>query len=284
MKRGILAALFFLVALFVTVDCGTTGSKRFQFDAFAAGVDGASSPFTNDSGWTVKLDRAQITFGPVYLNVIPPLRTGSYRAPSLGLGRLAHADSSHLGEGRDVGEVLGQISFDALSPSLSKFQTSGTMTQEEIRTAEVWLWPAPGVAPEEVNIDTASVDVAGTATRNGDSVRFRGRLIFDDAWATDALPGERSATPITEQRMVRGIPAAFYPVDNGHLEIRFDVRSLFRGADFSNLVANPTDADGTKVLVQAKTGPVTTDQVMRNIFQGLRATTGTYDVQWVTPR
>jgi len=278
MKRAILVTLLFLVSLVVTVDCGTTGSRRFQFDAFAAGVPAARGAFTNDAGWTITLTRAQITFGPVYLNVIPPLRTSYF---PIGLGRVAHADNSHLGAGRDVGEVLGQISFDALSSDLVRFQTSGTMTQEDIRTAEVWLWPAPGTAPEEVNIDTAAVDVAGTATRGADIVKFRGKLVFDDAWTTDALPGERSATPITEQRMVRGIPAAFYPDEGGHLEIRFDVRSLLRGADFSNLTPNPSDPDGTKILVQSKTGPVTTDQVMRNIFQGLRATSGTYDVKWV---
>lgn len=279
MKRMLLGSLFFAASLFVTVDCGTTGSKRFQFAAYAGGVAPAAAPFTNDSGWTVSLTKAQVTFGPVYLNVVPPLRTSFFR---IGV-RSAHADDSHLAAGRDVGEVLGQISFDALSSQLVTFPTSGTMTQEEVRTAEVWLWPAPGTAPEEVNIDTAAVDVAGTAVRGAETVRFRGQLIFDDAWATDALPGERSATPITDQRMVRGIPAAFYPDEGGHLEIRFDIRSLLRGADFSNLVNNPTDADGTKVLVQAKTGAVTTDQVMRNIFQGLRATTGTYDVRWVHP-
>ncbi|CAN5771073.1 hypothetical protein BH11MYX4_BH11MYX4_44250 [soil metagenome] len=291
MRTKLLAASFaaFLARSVLSVapsGCGSTGSDRFAFDARAGGIarDGAAPfTFTNETGWTVTLTRATVTIGPVYLNVVAPLRddTSSW-VPWLGVRR-AYGDDDHLGEGREAGEVLAQVTFDALSPGLVPFAVQGTMAQDQVRTAEIWLWPPPGVSPETVKIDAAAVDFAGEATRADARVRFRGTLVLDDAWTTDARPGERSAQPVTSLRKVRGIPTSFLPTAGGALEIRVDVRPLFRGADFSNLQANPVDEDGTKILVQSRTGRVTTDQVMRNVFQGLRASTGTYAVRWIDP-
>jgi hypothetical protein len=277
-------ALCMVLSVFPT-GCGSTGGERFSFEARAGGIArDASQPFSfaNETGWTITLTKANVTIGPVYLNVIAPLHDPTTFFPALGIKR-AFGSDDHLGEGRQVGEVLARITFDALSPSLVPFSVQGTMTQEQIRTAEIWLWPPPDKAPEAVNIDTPSVDVAGEAVRGGDTVRFRGALILNDAWTSDAKPGDRSAQPVTALRKVRGIPSSFFPTAGGALEIRFDMRPLFRGADFSNLAASPADKDGTKILVQAKTGKFTTDQVMRNVFQGLRASTGTYAVRWVLP-
>jgi hypothetical protein len=270
---------------FGDLGCGSTGSKRFVFDARAGGIErDATQPhvFTNERGWTITLTKAAVTIGPVYLNVVAPLRSGetSWMRPFI---RSAFAHDEHLGEGRVVGEVLAQVTIDALSPVLVPFGSQGSMTQEHVRTADVFLWPPPETPPETTNIDAASAELAGEAVRGKDHVRFRGRLVIDDAWASDAKPGERSATPISEIRQVRGVPASFYPVEGGALEIRVDVCPLFRGADFSNLAANPTDADGTKILVQSKDGAIATDQVMRNVFQGLRASSGTYAIRWATP-
>lgn len=227
------------------------------------------------------LGDAAVTIGPVYLNVIAPLRddtsSSSWRVPWLGVRR------AFVGAGREAGEVLGQITFDALSPTLVAFPVQGTMAQEQVRTAEIWLWPPPGTSADTIKIDDSSVDFAGEATKEGAQVRFRGTLILDEAWTSDAKPGERSAQPVSSIRKVRGIPTTFYPTAGGALEIRVNVRTLFRGADFSNLQANRTDKDGTKILAQSKTDRVTTDQVMRNVFQGLRASTGTYAVRWTQP-
>jgi hypothetical protein len=281
--RRALAALFGLIigALQVgDVGCGSTGSKRFAFDARAGGIERESAStytFTNAKGWDITLTRADVTIGPIYVNVISPLRSASlFRFLSV-----AHADDLHLGGGRVVGEVLGQVTFDALSPALVPFATTGTITEEQVRTADVWFWPPPGTAPETTNIDAPSADLAGEAVRGAERIRFRGKVIIDEAWASDAQPGERSALPISEVRKVRGIPASFFPTEGGHLEIRVDVRSLFRGADFSSLASSPEDDDGTKILVQSKSGKFTTDQVMRNVFQGLRSSSGTYAVRWV---
>jgi hypothetical protein len=264
-----------------------TGSKRFAFEARAGGMEreGSSGPFTftNETGWSITLTKADVTVGPIYLNVVPPLRDSTQSLLGL-FERTAWAHGEgHLGSGRIVGEVLGQLRFSALSSELVSFPVLGSITQEEVRTAEVWFYPEPGVPADTTRIDTVAFDVAGEATREGTTIRFRGALKLDDAWQPDVPAGSRSAAPITDIRKVRGIQATFFPTEGGHLELRFDVTRLFRGADFSNLASNPSDKDGTKVLVQAKTGKVTTDQVMTNLYQGLREATATYSVRWGGP-
>lgn len=265
---------------------GGTGSKRFSFEARAGGVEregGGPFTFTNQTGWTITLTKANVTIGPVYLNVVPPLRDDTQSFLDLFIKTAWAHGEGHLSEGRVVGEVLGQLRFDALSPELVPFPVLGSLTQEEVRTAEVWFYPEPGVAAEKTKIDTVAFDVAGEATKGGATIRFRGALKLDDAWQPDVPAGARATTPITDLRKVRGIPATFFPSEGGHLELRFDVTRLFRGADFSNLTANPSDKDGAKTLVQAKTGEVTTDQVMTNLYQGLRSSSGTYAIRWVGP-
>ncbi len=301
-RRGATIALTTLiVSLSGDMGCsGTTGARRFAFETKVGGV--ARDPrepftFTNDKGWRITLTKATVTVGPIYMNVIAPvheessLRRGQRPSPSRfavfghGLVRPAlAAQTAYLTDGRYVGEVLSQVTFDALSPDLVTVPAQGTLTEELVRSTEVWLYPPPHVSPDAVNIDSPALDVAGEAIGgSGDTIRFRGELVLNGAWMTDATDNSRSATPIAETRKVRGIPSSFLPLDGGHLEIRFDVRALFRGADFTNLAPNPADADGTKILVQSKSGKVTTDQVMRTIHQAMRASTGTYLVRWDQP-
>lgn len=265
---------------------GGTGSKRFAFEASAGGTEGLGSgpfTFTNQTGWTITLTKADVTIGPLYLNVVPPLRDTTQAFLGLFVKTAWAHGEDHLGAGRVVGEVLGQVKFSALSSVLVPMPVQGSLTQEEVRTAEVWFYPEGGVSPDTTKIDTVALDVAGEATRDGTVVRFRGALTLNDAWQPDVPAGTRGSLSITEIRKVRGIEANFFPSEGGHLEIRVDVTRLFRGADFSNLEQNPSDKDGTKVLVQAKTGKVTTDQVMTNLYQGLREANGTYSVRWVGP-
>lgn len=264
---------------------GGTGSARFEFDARISGPADAPSTggplvFTNEKGFAVTLTRATVTLGPVYLNVIAPLRGDTLGFSDLFEGTAFAAGEDHLGEGRVVGEVLGQVTFDALSSRWVSFPVRGTIVDETVRTTDLWFYPEPGVSPDTTKIDTVALDVAGSAEKDGVRVPFRGKLVLDDAWLPDATSGQRAKQSIAQIRKVRGISSAFRPTEGGSLEIRFDVRRPFRGADFSNLAANPTDKDGTKVLVQAKTGKVTTDQVMTNLYQGLRDATGTYSIAW----
>jgi len=194
----------------------------------------------------------------------------------------AHGEG-HLDAGRIVGEVLSQVTFDALSNEPVPFPAPGTITQEQVRTAEIWFYPEPGVAADTTKIDTVALDVAGVATRAGDSVRFRGQIVLNDDWIADQTDGQRGNQSITGIRKVRGVPTSFFPTSGGQLELRVDVTRLFRGADFASLEHSPTDKDGTKILVQKQSTTQNRDQVMTNLYQGLHETTGTYSVVWGAP-
>lgn len=297
MRRIIFSAALAVLALPALADlgcAGTAGGKRFAFEARAGGVErtdsGAPLTFANETGWQITLTKADVTIGPIYLNTIPPLRdqTQSFfpLLTDIFEKNAWAAGQDHLADGRIVGEVLAQLRFSALSSELVLFPTTGTITSEEVRTAEVWLYPPPGPAGTDAlqsKTDYVSFDVAGVAKKDGATVPFAGQLELNDAWQPNATAGSRSTVTIESIRKVRGIPVTFFPEEGGHLEIRFDPTRLFRGADFSNLDANPTAQDGTKTLVQAKTGRVTTDQVMTNIYQGFRQSTGTYSVRWIAP-
>jgi hypothetical protein len=132
-------------------------------------------------------------------------------------------------------------------------------------------------------ISTVALQVRGEATRDGKSERFRGSLVLNDDWLPNATEGRRGSMTVADVRKVRGVPANLTPQEGGFLQIRIDPRFLFRGADFSALEQNPKDADGTRVLLQGKTASSTTDQVMANLYQGLRSLGGTYEFRWVAP-
>jgi hypothetical protein len=265
---------------------GGTGSQRFSFEARIGGTGPATAEahtFTNPKGWVISLSRANVTLGPVYLNVIPPLTESNASIWDFFIRPAWAHGEGHLDSGRMVGEVLSQVTFDALSEELAAFPSSGTITQEQVRTAEIWFYPAPKVSVDALDPETVALDVAGTATRGDTSVGFRGQLELNGDWISEQTEGTRGNQSIAAIRKVRGVPALFFPTEGGRLEIRFDVTRLFRGADFSSLEHSKTDADGTKVLEQRQTTAVNRDQVTTNLFQGLRETTGTYSVRWVGP-
>jgi hypothetical protein len=302
MRSGILALLAAALS-----GCGAdTGSQRFAFEARAGGAEtatGAPLQFTNQAGWAITLTRADVTLGPLYLNVQPPLRMGSLGSASP-LGKAspheaapsheaaprrgwldwlvppAFAQAAHLDEGRVVGEVLGQVTFSALSAELVPFPMLGALAQEEVRTAEVWYYPTPSVSAEANAIDTVALDVAGEASRDGLTYAFAGRLLLNDEWLAEQAAGTRGSASLVDIRQVRGIAAGFFPEQGGHLELRLDVMRLFRGANFASLEDNPPDPSGVRTLVQA---PAARDQVMSNLYQGLREANGTYAVSWVLP-
>ena len=82
--RQVLVALLLIPSLGVLraeSGCASgTGSQRFSFEARVGGTGPATSAnhtFRNEKGWVVSLERANITLGPLYLNVIEPLSDSS---------------------------------------------------------------------------------------------------------------------------------------------------------------------------------------------------------------
>ena len=63
------------------------------------------------------------------------------------------------------------------------------------------------------------------------------------------------------------------------MELTFDVKRLFRGADFSGVAPSASGHGGVTVLRGGASG----DQVMTNLFQGLHDVNGTYAVRWLDP-
>jgi hypothetical protein len=273
------------VALLVTGSggcTGGTGSQRFSFTAQVRGTAPSATGdyrFVNEKGWRITLTRATVTLGPVYLNVVPALGSESASLWDW-VVRPAYAQGEmHLSSGRVVGEVLSQVTFDALTSDAVAFPSGGSVTQEQVRTAEVWFYPEPGTPGDARQLDTVALDIAGSAERDGEVVRFRGLLKLDEAWISEQNVGSRGNLSLTEIRKVRGISADFFPSQGGMLELGFDVKRLLRGADFASLASNQTDADGTKILLPGKAG----DQVMTNLYQGLHQVDQTYSVRWVLP-
>jgi len=279
MSGSLITRLLRAATLALALGCSpSTGSERFSFRAVAGGnpeFSGAPLTFQTESGWNVTLSEARVTLGPIYLNSQAGLRDESASILNF-LVKPAHAQgASHLESGRVVGEVLAQVAFDALSSNLVEFPTLGSMVSEPVRTAEVWFYPADGGAQVPV-----ALRVRGRAERAARSVAFRGDLLLNEDWVASGNQGARGAQALADLRKVRGIATVFQPSAGGSLALRFDVRRLFRGANFDSLEQNPSDADGTKRLNQSKDANVPQDQVMVNLYQGLRQSSGTYTFSW----
>lgn len=271
-----LSAGAFVVALASgpSVACtGSSGNERFAFVAEAGAVSrDSTSEFTNDFGWEVVLSRATMRLGPIYLNTVAPVRASR----GFRLIREARADDSHLGNGLIVGEVLGDVEVDLLSPSLTPFPVRGQVTGDEVRTAEIRFWPGAGIDPESPTT-TPVLSVAGTARREGESIRFEGTLVLDQTWLPNAAPGDRNFLTLADIRAVRGIPAPITAQEGGVLEVRVDPRRLFATANFAQIRDNPrvpTNPD-VRSLVQGSG----TDQVTRSLYDAVRSIR-TYEIRW----
>jgi hypothetical protein len=283
-RRAFLAALAAGSAALPFASCdGSTGGSRFDFYARAGGIErDASAPFRfeNELGWQIELAQADLTVGPVYLNTVAPLR--SARHWGVPFVRSAYADDSHLGEGTVVGEVLAQVTANLLSPELVTFPAWGTTTSDRVRSLEICYYPNPGEPPDTPGAGVAALRVAGRAIRGGQDVTFRGDLAIDATWQPSGQPGSNNYEPLRSLREVRGVPASFTPGEGGWLELRVDAARFFRGANFDALAQNPVDTDGvTRLLVQAKGATLSTDSVMRALFNNVRASAaGTYAARW----
>jgi hypothetical protein len=271
------AAVCGLALLTLAPACvGSSGNGQHAFTAEASGAD-EHGPFVNDFGWTVTLSRAVVRMGPIYLNTVAPLRAAR---PRFGLPwvRVAHAEDAHLGDGLVVGEVLTDAEINLLDDAPTRFDVPGLVTSDAIRTAEIRFWPGAGLSPE-AKAPQPALEVAGEASKNGETIRFSGAINLDETWLPNARPGDRNYLTLIDIREVRGIPTSFTAQTEGTLRVRVDQRRLFASANFAQIRDNePTKADPS-VRQLRQTGALGPDTVTRSLYEALRSIR-TYDVRW----
>lgn len=258
--------LFVLGCAAGTACIGTTGSELVTFKAFGAGPADlpADTPtrglsFVNGRGWSITLTRATVHVGAVYLNRSVPVSGGQERACFL--------------PGVYVAQVLSGATVDALSPSLQPFPALGNGTADHAVTGEVWL---TGGRIDEQDDRTSIAEVAGTATRGTESMRFEGSVtIGKNRRSGQTDPARPGANPLCASRIVTPIPTSITPTDGGSLVVRVDPRGWFANVELGELVPVTPESDLRRI-------PDDSDgQPGANLFGGLRASTGVYRFEWM---
>lgn len=252
--------------LFGTACIGTTGSDLVSFKAYGAGpadlpndapVHGLS--FVNGRGWSITLTRAKVRLGALYLNRSVPVSGGQERECFL--------------PGVYVAQVLSGITVDALSTTLQPFPELGSGTADHAVTGEVWL---TGGRIDEQDDRTTIADVAGTATRGAESMRFEGTVtIGKNRRSPQTDPARPGANPLCASRIVTPIPVSITPTDGGSLVVRVDPRGWFANVELAELTPVSPGSDLRRIPDDSESQP------SLNLFNGLRAASGVYRFEWL---
>jgi hypothetical protein len=237
---------------------GSTGGELVEFEAFAAGPEGAvrGEPylFENQRGYLVRLDKASLRIGAVYLNRSSPTSVAQ--------------DTSCYLSGTYIAEVPAGLDVDVLDPELQPFPIEGFATTERATTAEIWLTGGPIDAESD---PTVIAQVMGVASKDGEDFPFEGTITISEnrvvAASDPALPG---ANPICKQRIVTPIAVDVTPADGGSLLVRVDPADWFQNVEFD-------------LLEEVSPGSYrfrddSEDQPSRNLYNGIRANAGVYTV------
>ena len=252
---GLRGALLVVLVALASGCVGTTGGDTFSFDAFARGegTGTADEPYVNAHGYSLVLSRARVHLGAVYLNRSAPTSVS--------------ADTSCILSGIYVAEVAHALDLDALAGEPQRFPGLGQATQDFAQSGEVWL---TGGDVNDPNDATVILDVAGVATRDENHYPFEGALTIGENRLEPTPPELPGLKPICKERIVTPIPVDATLARGGHLTLAVDVARMFSNVDFSLLRA---DSDGT---FHFDDDPTTADAASRNLYVGLRASTGIY--------
>jgi hypothetical protein len=266
LARRARAVVLFGCAAVMTACIGTTGSEIVSFKAFASGppelpVDTPERglSFVNGRGWAITLTRAKLHIGAVYLNRSVPVSGGQERECFL--------------PGVYVAQVLSGVTIDALSPTPQPFPELGSGTADHAVTGEVWLTGGRIDAEED---RTTIADVAGTATRDGESMRFEGTVsIGKNRRPTQTDPARPGANPLCAARIVTPIPTSVTPTDGGSLVVRVDPRGWFANVELGELTPVTPESDLRRIPDDSEGQPAA------NLYGGLRASIGVYRFDWI---
>jgi hypothetical protein len=238
-----------------------TGSGLVQFSASAAGperaIAGQPYEFQSAAGYHVRLDRARLTIGALYLN---------RSRPTLGA-----QDTPCVLPGVYVGEVTSSVVIDALSSEPVAFGTKGHGTADRALAGEVWL---TGERIDATDDRTNILEFAGMANRGDSSFGFYGVVtIGQNRSFGSADPAAPGANPPCKLRIVTPIPLDVTLSNGGTLRLRVDPEIWFDHVDFSGIQG----AQGHGELLEipdASDNPAGVD-----LFQGLRTLTA-YRLDW----
>jgi hypothetical protein len=253
-----------LLAALALAACGSTEGDLVTFTAYGAGpadaVAGQPLTFTNQQGWTVTLDRADLLVGALYLNKAPPT--------------VGQQTSNCVSPGLYTAQVTTGRIVDALDPAPQPFPVPGEGTSEPAQSGEVWLTGGPVDATDD---RTVIADFAGTAVRGPEVVAFVGQVTIGQNRAVPPDPLRPGASPLCKQRIVTPIPASLRLAPGTGLLVRVDPRVWFTGVDFGQLPIDPLDP-------AVRRFPDKTDgQPSTNLYNGLRSRIGTYAFEPVAP-
>jgi hypothetical protein len=238
-----------------------TGSGLVSFSAYAAGpstaVTGKSFEFNNRAGYHVRLNRARLTIGALYLNRAKPI--------------LGAQDTPCVLPGLYAAEVRSRVVIDALSPELVEFEGPGEGTANRALTGEIWL---TGGAIDELNDNTKILEFAGTATKDELNFGFYGAITIGQNRALGSPdPATPGANPICKQRIISPVPTDITPSSSGRLELRVSPEIWFNNVDFSQL----PDAVGQGEELEIPDHRENVASV--NLFQGLHSVEA-YQFAW----
>jgi hypothetical protein len=217
------ARLVLLLSLALSGCNEDTGNELVQFRAFAAGSERGLAEqgleFDSAAGYHVRLDRAQLTLGAVYLN---------RSRPTLGA-----QSTACVSPGLYVAEVTSGVVIDALSPNPVEFGSTGQGISDRALTGEVWL---TGGRIDALNDDTPILDLSGTATRDTAVFGFHGVVtIGENRNLGSSDPALPSANPLCKLRIVTPIPIDLTPTNGGTLTLRVAPEVWLDHVEFARL-------------------------------------------------
>lgn len=234
-RRRFSAAVLSCVLAPAAGGCGGTGGERVRLDLAVEGVGlSAEGSFTTETGWEVRLERAVIALGPVYLWENPPPVAGVVaprRAPWRALGDFlvppahAHVGDTHFDGGQVRAEYVGQVLFDAVAEQPLELGSIEGIAGRA-RSFTVVLDP-PRQSVDDGRLEGHHAVVVGEASRGGEVVAFSGGL---------DVPAEGT------QRQVDGIEADVSIQEGGRLLLRVDVSRWLRDAEFQHLTEGGSDS------------------------------------------
>lgn len=261
-RRSVLLAAAFSACATLLLGCiGTTGGEVVAFEAEIAGppgVEGHAIAFTSARGLPVRLTKATLVVGVIYMNRTAPISVGQEKACIL--------------SGTYVGEVLGGASVDLLSGAPVRIPGGGRGTSDLAVTGELWLTRGNVDAPDD---RTVIAEVEGEVTLPAGAKPFRGSVSFGANRLSAAVdPARPGADAPCKQRIVSPIPVDVTPSEGGLLTVRVDPRGWFALVPFDDL------AESSGVL---RFDDANTNASSVGLADGIRAVRGVTTFAW-TPR